>query len=123
LYKEVQEAREPRVPRELKEPQVSPKGLQEEQELKGLKVPQELPVLFLVPLLILRQLVHKEQLGLLVYLKGLQEEQELKGLKAPQDLQAQFKVFKEHKDHRVLKARKDQTHQLLDQQVHRVQLA
>ena len=109
LYRVVQEAREPRVPRELKEPQVSLKELQEVVDHKEHKVLRELLVLYLVPLLIQVELVHKEQLGLLVYLKGQQEEQELKCLQAPQELQVQFRVFKEHKDHKGLKVPKDQT--------------
>ena len=109
LYKVVQEAREPKVPRELKEPQVSLKELQEVVDPREHKVLRELLVLSLVPLLILRELVHKEQLGLLVYHKGQQEERELKGQRALLELQVQFRVFKEHKDPKGLKVPKDRT--------------
>ena len=121
LYKVVQEELELRVPRELKEPQVSLKEQQEVVDPREHKVLRELLVLSLVPLLIQVELVHKAQLGLLVYLKGQQEERELKGLQAPQELQVEFRESKEHKDHKVLKVPKDQTQQLKDQQVLRVQ--
>lgn len=45
LQKVVQEAREPKVPRALKEPQVSPKGLQEVVDHKEHKELKELLVM------------------------------------------------------------------------------